>query len=780
MFEFFRRYQKIFFIVITAVIVFSFSFFGAFSAFSGGQGNDPVAFVAVDGTNVYRSELNDVVHLIGTDNQEAFYRAGNAFNDGVIAQDILESGIASRIVAPYLPDLKGDLQFRLEKEKHFVPYMNKQANFISADQVWAYFAPDIKKGLTGLKIQTDGATPQAFQNRVDLFLAERRFPSIYLKQMLKYQEKEHEWLTPDEELNYKDLSLFGYHSVQDWFGKNFLDLTAKYIINTARIAEERGFDISRDEVLRSLWANVQASYKDITRNPYAQVGTLEDYYTDELRRLGMDQARLIKAWRDVMLFRKLFAENKDSILVSPQPYEGFYARQNEYIEVEVYKLPKEMAFQNLRDLEKFEIYVNAVRDPKEKSKNSLYPPKKILPATEVKKAYPELVQKRYKVRYTEVDKNLLATKVGLRKTWEWEVEDGNWKRLQKQFPVLGSKKAPTKEERREALDKLDAKTRLQIDDYARSLIVDESSDWIQEALKKNELKEEVLYLREVGGKNPFGGIKNRIEFMRLLDSAPLDSQGPLLSSYSQDGIHFYRIEVIERADAPEIMTLREANLDGTLDGLLNKALEATYQRVRSQKPAQYVQENGEWKPLSQVQDLVAYQHFEELFKQLDKERQSEQKAGSKACNWDDKEKARLACRLLGYMRDAREQIKQNEASMDYLQDLKSSDMLSEQFKLLRTKERIIREQDNVAVNKDEAFALAPNAFSDVSFVTNQGLVFCKVLEKGAMSAQESTGIREKIFEARDLLGSEVDRQLASKLLELMQQKKALRLVDDKS
>src|SRR5574338_404057 len=236
MFEFFRRYQRAFFIVITSVIVISFSFFGTYQAFQGGQAEDKVAFTAVDGTKVLSSELNDMITFLSRDSGSY----GNGLNDGVVVTDLLQTGLGEVIAAKYMQEIGQELQPKLEREKRYTGYKHPRAPFLTADQIWSYYAPNIKKNLDRLKLVTQAAGADAFQARVALFLAEQNFPAAYLKQILRYQESTHKWLPQDATLAQQDLSLFGYHSAQDWFGRRFLELSAEFIINAAKVAERKG------------------------------------------------------------------------------------------------------------------------------------------------------------------------------------------------------------------------------------------------------------------------------------------------------------------------------------------------------------------------------------------------------------------------------------------------------------------------------------------------------------------------------------------------------------
>src|SRR5207248_2159928 len=136
------------------------------------------------------------------------------------------------------------------------------------------YAPDVKTNFDLLR-NCDKANDQAaFSARVNLYVAERRFPSVYLKQLLHRQESAHKWLTQDQNLAQRDLSLFGYHNVQDWFGRDFLELAAQFVINASKVAEQKGYSISTEEALGSLFRNAEVAFKENHGKMYLGVATL--------------------------------------------------------------------------------------------------------------------------------------------------------------------------------------------------------------------------------------------------------------------------------------------------------------------------------------------------------------------------------------------------------------------------------------------------------------------------------------------------------------------------
>ena len=59
MLQLFRKYQRYLYILITTVIVISFSFFGTYGTLSDGSFREQIAFTTVNGTDVTRHELDE-------------------------------------------------------------------------------------------------------------------------------------------------------------------------------------------------------------------------------------------------------------------------------------------------------------------------------------------------------------------------------------------------------------------------------------------------------------------------------------------------------------------------------------------------------------------------------------------------------------------------------------------------------------------------------------------------------------------------------------------------
>src|ERR1700722_11523304 len=141
MLDFFRSYQRYFFLVITVVIIISFSFFGTYSTLGSNNWREQIAFKAVDGREVTRSDVDEMALFLATDNEDKMLYGGfwgpNFLNDGVIRKNFLETGLGVELALAYGEDLQDDIHKRSAKEKNYRLYSHPQAPFLSVENVWS-------------------------------------------------------------------------------------------------------------------------------------------------------------------------------------------------------------------------------------------------------------------------------------------------------------------------------------------------------------------------------------------------------------------------------------------------------------------------------------------------------------------------------------------------------------------------------------------------------------------------------------------------------------------
>jgi GcvH upstream region-like protein len=791
MLDFFRRYQRYFFLVITVVIIISFSFFGTYSTLGSNTWREQIAFKAVNGREVTRSDVDELALFLATDNEDKMLYGGmwgpNFLNDGVIRKDFLETGLGQELVLAYQSDLQADIDKRLIKEKKYTLYSHPQARFLSVENVWNHFIPEMNTYFETLRTAENGLDADAFNSRVKLYLTEKKLPASTLRYVLRYQEKQYNWLKPDEKLNQADFSLFGYHTLEDWFGPHFTRLISEFIINAAILAEDRGYEVSKAEVLADIVRNTQLSYQQNLNNPNLGVTSSEEYLNEQLRRLNMDQARAIKIWRQVLLFRRYFHDAGATVLVDNMAHQNLQEFAHKNVTLDLYRLPSSLRLANYDDLQKFEVYVQAVAEPDKSDPLAL--PQQFLAVAEVANAYPELTQKRYELEVAQVSQKKLQSRIGLRELWNWEVENQNWQILAKQFPILSAKTADTREERFEVLDGLDSTTHNLVDTFAKQSIIKTHPEWIDQALTEAKSEKMIVGLRTQGGKMPFSGLDQkdkRQAFIQLLDHASLGekpAQDSPLYHFSADQQTYYRIIVLDRAAKSEILTFAEARSDGTLDDIRDRILEKHYSAIREQNPSLYQRENKEWKSFKTVRDSVANQYFERtllalesvqqtLFPDLDKKFSSKDQASS--------------LRFYPYLNKVKEDLEKNSTQADQWiktqaaaeknqpASLSQLPTLADQWKIEKNTLTIDRQNQEGSVDVAEALVLNVDAWSTLKTPPNGDLAFYQVKNHG-MTTHQPANIAQQTREAQSSLGNEAQRHLMQLVLKELKSKNALSL-----
>ncbi len=549
MLHFFRKHQKYFFLFTTIIIVTSFAFFGTYQAFAptpgGKSGPDPVVFHCVDGKAVRQSYLDHMTLFLEREEwmQSSKLFDANYLNDGVISKDFLESGLSKHLLTTFAPLYRDQLLSRFEKERNYTTYKHPYIQTLTADTIWALFAPDIPEKLAELQASSDPV--ESFQTRVDLFLAERSFPPAFLTQVMRYQENDAPRAPRDPRLMKDVVSLFGYRNHADWFGEKFVQSVAEVVINTAAIARQKGYSVSYEEALTDLLFKSQKTYAAIAEHATIPVESGEEFFRVYLSQKGLDEPTAVRIWEEITLFRRMMEEVGSAALVDTLPLEQFYAYAHEKATVELYQMAPELRFSTDEDKQSFQAYLTSVA-PSAKEEIPLNHD----PIEEIAKRAPELVGNRYRLYIGSVSKEALQAKVSVKETWDWEV--ANWETLLTVFPELTQKEG-TPFERLEKADK-----REKIDAYARLQIVEMHPEWVDEAVRQADMKEQELFLSRSGEEEVLPGISDRKALQKILDE-----QNEVVG-YTQDQKNYYRIIVDERSVEAELLTFKEAKKKGLL------------------------------------------------------------------------------------------------------------------------------------------------------------------------------------------------------------------------
>ena len=384
--------------------------------------------------------------------------------------------------------------------------------------------------------------------------------------------------------------------------------------------------MSRTEALADLKRNAEISYQQNLKSSHLAVKDSHEYFQEQLRRLGMDQNMAAKVWQKVLLFRRLFQDLGSSMFVDPALFHGFNQYSLESLDGVAYSLPKDLQINSYRNLQKFEVYLDAIAKRSDDERSKLTLPTTFLSAADVAKKNPGLVEKKYLLEIAEVNKKDLEASISLKDTWAWETSNDGWKKIQNNFTDLKLNSAASSSERFTALESLDDKTRQNVDAFARDAILETHPVILASALKQATASQKIVGLTEAKGTTPFAGVNTGKALMELLDAAPVNKNPATtdaekaavaaLTSFTGDKNTYYSITLIEKAPKAQVLTFAQANSKGLLDPMLDKQLEEHYTKIRDGFPAEFQTASKEWKPFADVKDTVADKYFDKVLKGL--------------------------------------------------------------------------------------------------------------------------------------------------------------------
>ncbi len=769
MLNFFRKYQKIFFVVITVVIVISFSFFGTFNTMADrSELPDRELVKGVTGKPIMQKELNLVCQLISSSvfdpGLQERGKAPNLLNDGVIEKDFIASGLAVQLAKPYFDLLKGELDERMQKVKRFRPYKHAASPQLSVEALWQRFAPELYQHYELARLKSDQCTLETFAILNQLYLEQAMLPPDMVKQFLLFQQNQ-QGLKPDPMLERVDLSLYGFHSLEDWFGPRYVEVIGQFILNAAALAEERGYAIGTEEIRADLIQNVYRGYQQLTHQNAVSHQEVNDLYRAQMQAQGADERTVMNTWKKVMLFRRLFEDVSGSVLVDPLAFRQFQQYSKQSAQVELFELPTALQLSDFRALLKFQTYLEAVAPEPARLRTDLTLLHRFASLEQVEKRCPDLVERDIELEYAEVLKADLASALSLKETWNWEGDERHFELLKKQFPEVAKFVAGSREERLSALDRLSAKVRLKVDHWARMQMVGENVMHIKDCLAKAPMRKQTVGFRLKGGDFPFAGVKDRTKFLSLLEQAPLGgAPNEALSCFTGDGEAFYRVVVHTREGECRVLALAEASHDGTLDQLLDKQLEAAYPEMKKIHPATFQTAQGGSKPFKDVKDQIGRYLFADLLSAIEKA--APEKIGELALE-------RYAhYRLFPHAQAALRAIQKNPADPAWVKQTEDRSLESQW--LLTRVERPVERGESIAFSKEEMFALEPEAWSSVKVGARGAVGFYRVLAQTKMGPL-TFGEMDK---TREMLCLDAKRAFMRQLLSQIKEQQAIHLSKD--
>lgn len=719
MMNFFRKHQKKLFIVIAVMTIASFTFFGTYGTVNQREIVDKEIGKALNGSKITDREVHGMVRFLSLPGSE------------ILRDDLMASGLTALLAEKHFGEIREEFGEKLDCAKRYSPYVHPQAPFLSALQVWNRFIPQLSHHLTQLK--AGDVSPQTFSFYCQLYLDQNAFPPEIVSRILQYQQQQYSWITPDREMaDLRRMALFNAQSFEEWFGPRFTEVLGKFIFNTAIIAERKGYQVSTNEARANLLQTCLEAVRHLYSEKEATYADASEFLRLQLQMSGMDESQALKVWKKIMLVHRLFNDVGQSVLVDSLSYQQFAAFADEKATVEVYQLPETLRLGDFQALLKLHYYLDAVSPKAKQTLNEL--PHQFYSPQEVEKKTPELVISRFDVEVAKTTKEEVGSRLTLKETWDFEISDAGFEKLKTEYPILDKG-----DNRLQILDSLDPNLRIKIDRLARSLLIDQHPEWIEEALQNVQPERVSVAIRSRGSVAPFNEIEETAALRKFLDAAPIGVPAPL---FTPDEQTYYQITVWGKPAAKEVMTLKEAMEGNWIGQLVDRKLEAAYPEIRKKDPDNYKRENGSWKPFAEVRDLVGAYVYSDYLKSL----------ANRSLNQFATE------RLVGLMEGARKSIESQGATSPYLTI--TGEPLVDQWKLL-SQVKEIKRSETTPLSKTEMFTAADGKWSSVVVPQSGDLAFFKLVKRESASITE----QDRLALGQRLLGTDAKRLLMLKILE---------------
>lgn len=752
-----RKYQKVVFGLVASALIVSIAFFGSYGAMNYGttKEKDRLIGSSIDGSRMSRLDINRMVRFLSTDrfDTEAGYRGNitNVFNPGVIRKDFIETGLAQMLVEEYFEDVKGDLSEKVERCKHFQSYSHPAAPYLSAENLYKQFLPSAAQKVAVIKSKDFELTPANFGIIAQVYAETALFSPNLVRRFLAYQQENYQGVPKDPYLETRDVSWLGCHEAEEWFGHSFIELIAQTIHNGAIYAKGKGYKVSLQEAKADL---IKQGYDALTSYSKEEVSPelVGKYWKDTLGALRLNEREAVSVWQKVLLFKKLFDDYGLSVFVDKMTYDNYNAFLSEGAEVSKYALPQDLQIGDFLSLLKFQVYLEVVaKDKKQATKLDL--PKEFNELNAIAKEAPELIEKIYTVDVAHVRKTDLAMDIPLKEMWDWQQQEGNWSKLRSEFEFLP---LVAEEARLEVLDQLPEPSRNAVDKFSRNAMVSLKTDLIDKALDEAETEKKTLNLPLKGRVQELQGIESSSELMAALDSGAH-------KNYTQDQKNYYRFTSIEAAKEGRLLTFKEALSKGILDDLLNRKLQQHYEAAKKSSPTLFQNEQGQFKELTAVKELVGKFVYKDLLDAIEKDYVA---GGGVLKVGSQKEPLEFYAthRLYHFVNQAKKDIETKGSDSLFLQEVLPYH--------LTVKQETVSRKENQAWVTDDLFEMQENAFSSLKVAPHGEISFCQMLKKTSVDDKQISSAMDK---GQKLLSQDAKRELMTEMLKIFRDKDGIHL-----
>lgn len=471
----------------------------------------------------------------------------NFLNEGLLTERFLTNKVGEKLfLQTYAQGFPKD-----EWEKQYQSYRRFDAPFISSEEVWKSSAPRLYEALQTLQQANSPVSSEAFLARVRLFLEEKKFPHYVLRQMLEYRRKIFNLPEDSSLFEGKDLRIFGYKHIGDWFGDAYVCESLKTLL---RFIDEQKKYLpmpSIQEAQQDFYDKARQSFYKI--NKYIPSSyTFDQFIRSYFQFFDIEENEFFRLYREILLFKRAFLLLEGTVAFDYQPLQEFFAMGKDSTTIEIVKLPKEYHFKTQDDLEAFETYLHLVCEP---TKNLLDLPSIYCPLQTIKRREPKLVGRRFSLSYQKIELHKLEHTIPMAEVHQWYQDSQNFELLLQKFPQL--------EVCSSAKDFYKLKTSVvnSIHSFVRKEILKSSQERLLEALSMSKTYTHDVFLSP-GKDSVLEGIADG----QALAAELLNNES--LPIYTQDLEHYYAFQVHTCDEHEEVLPFREVMRKGLKQYLL--------------------------------------------------------------------------------------------------------------------------------------------------------------------------------------------------------------------
>ncbi|ANG66390.1 hypothetical protein [Chlamydia gallinacea] len=459
----------------------------------------------------------------------------NFLNEGLLTERFLTNKLGEKLF------LKVYSQFpAFSKEKNYQAYRRFDTPFISAEEVWKSSAPHLYEALTQFQQIDDPVSPSGFAARVRLFLEEKKFPHYILKQMLEYRRKMFHLPHDAALLKGKDLRLFGYGNLSDWFGDAYVSTAVETLLRFVNEQKKHISMPSIKEAQQDFYDKAKQAFTKLSKHTDVHL-TFDQFVASYFDFIGVSSSEFFKIYREILLCKRAFLQLEGGVTFDYRPLQEFFSMGKDSTSVEIVKLPREYHFKTLTDLEAFEVYLRLVG---ESPQDCLDVPRFVLPIKKIKAKEPKLVGRRFLLTYQTIRLQDLETKVPMIEVHQWQQNPDNFHILLQEFPKIETCTSS------KDFQNLPPSLVEKIHSFTRKEILRACPEKIQACLSQSVSKNNEVFLSS-GKDSVLEGILDGRELAALL------IENEALEFYTQDKEHYYTFIVDTCFGDEEIIPYRE-------------------------------------------------------------------------------------------------------------------------------------------------------------------------------------------------------------------------------